>query len=80
MESSNSRTFKELELHEMPSTSGVDSMPCLPSPKVILFHVIFNLNRVFIIACFNRTGYGKVLACTIIFRPRLKQLLERCIS
>jgi hypothetical protein len=30
------------------------------------------LNVVFIVACFNRIGYGKVPACIIIFRPRLK--------
>jgi hypothetical protein len=33
MESSNSRTFKELKLHEMPSTLGVDSMPCFPHQR-----------------------------------------------
>ncbi len=72
MELSNSRAFKELKLHEMPTTLGVDSMPCFPTPKVSLSHVIFNLNVVFIVACFNRIGYGKVPACIIIFRPRLK--------
>jgi hypothetical protein len=78
MESSNSHAFKELKSHEMPSTLGVDFMPC--SPKVSLFHVILNMNRVFIVTCFNRTRYGKVPNCIIIFRPGLKQLLGRCIS
>jgi hypothetical protein len=80
MESSNSHAFKELELHEMPSTSRVDSMPCLPSLHVSLFHLIFNMNGVFVLACFIRVGYGKVLTCIIIFKLRLKRLLERCIS
>ncbi len=80
MELSNSWAFKELKLHEMPSTSRVDSMPCLPSPKVSLIHVIFNPNGVFVVACFNRVRYGKVPTCTTIFKLGLKWLLERSIS
>jgi hypothetical protein len=38
------------------------------------------MNGVFVLACFIRVGYGKVLTCIIIFKLRLKRLLERCIS
>jgi len=42
LELPNSRTFGELELHEMPLTLGMDSpMPHSPSLKVSPLHVIF---------------------------------------
>ncbi len=56
--SPNSWAFGELEVHEMPSTSRVDSqMIHLPSLEVSLLHVIFDLNKVLITTRVNKTRY-----------------------
>jgi hypothetical protein len=75
MELPNSRTAIEVGLDEIPSTLGVGSpMPCLHVVEVSPFHVIFDLNGILITTCFNK-GF-----CTIIFHPRLKEFLEKCLA
>jgi hypothetical protein len=81
VESTNSRSFSEQKMHEMPSISGIDSQVFhSPSLKLSALHVIFYLNGVFIATCFNRGGHHKTPSCTFILRPRLNEFLQRCIT
>jgi hypothetical protein len=81
MESPNSHTIIELGLDEIPSTSKIDSLMFHSlSLEVNPFHVIFDLNGVLITTCFDKGKYGKVASCTIIFQPRLKEFLEKCLA
>ncbi len=76
----NSWAFSELEVHEMPSTSRVDSqMIHMPLLEVSLLHVIFDLNEVLLVTCFNKARYQRAPPCSIVFKPRLKELLKVCV-
>jgi len=75
VESLNSCLVVEVGLNEIPSTLGFDStVPCLLAMEVSPFHVIFNLNEVLIATHSDRSSH------TIIFCPRLKELLEKCLA
>jgi len=75
VESLNSCLVVEVSLNEIPSTLGFDSTtPCSLAITVSPFHVIFDLNKVLIVTHSNRSSH------TIIFRPRLKEFLEKCLA
>ncbi len=72
--------FGELEVHEMPLTSRVDSqMLRLPSLEVSPLHVIFDLNKVFIATHFNRARYQRVPPRSIVLKPKFKKFIEICV-
>jgi hypothetical protein len=78
--SPNSRAIVEVGLDEIPLISGGDSpVLCSPTVEVNPFHVIFDLNGVWITTCFNKGGYGKATSHTIIFHPRLKEFPNKCL-
>jgi len=78
--SENLWAFDELKVHEMPSTSRVDSqMIHLPLLEVSALHVIFNLNKVFIATPFNKARYQRSPPCSVILKPRLKEFLDICV-
>ncbi len=80
MELPNSHIVVEVNLDEIPSTSGGDSLVLrLLTLKVSPFHVIFNLNGVLIATRFDKGGYGNVAFRTIILHPRLKEFLKKCL-
>jgi hypothetical protein len=65
----------------MTLTSGMDSLvPHLPSLEVSVFHIIFNLNGILIATHFNTARYWRAPPCIVIFEPRLKEFLERCVT
>jgi hypothetical protein len=75
VESPNSCVAVEVNLDEIPSASGFDSVVLhLLVVKVTPFHVIFNLNEIMIVTCFNKTFH------TTILHPRLKEFLEKCLA
>ncbi len=74
MESPNSRTIVAINLDEIPSISIVNSLvPYSPIAEVSPFHVIFYLNEIMITTHFNK-GFH-----TIIFCPKLKEFVEKCL-
>ncbi len=73
MESPNSCAFVVLRLDEMPSTLGVNSLVLhLPPIEMNPFHVIFYLNGILVVTCFDRGGYRKAPSCIIILLPQNK--------
>lgn len=80
MESPNSRSLSEQKFHEVPSTSRINfPMSHSPSSKLSPLHVIYNLNGVLVATCFNRGKYQRAPSWTIVFKPWLKEFLERHI-
>ncbi len=74
VESPNSRTIVAINLDEIPSISIVNSLvPYSPIAEVSPFHVIFYLNEIMITTHFNK-GFH-----TIIFCPKLKEFVEKCL-
>jgi hypothetical protein len=70
-ESLNSRVVFKVNLDEIPSTLGVNSiLPCSLATKVSPFHVIFYFNKLLIATHFDKSFH------TIIPHFRLKEFLE----
>jgi hypothetical protein len=62
-------------LDEILLASIVNSLvPYSPTMEVSPFHVIFYLNEVLITTRFDKGSH------TIIFHPRLKEFLEKCLA
>jgi hypothetical protein len=75
VESPNSCAVVVIDFDEIPLTLSVDfEVPCLHAVEVSPFHVIFDLNKLLIPTCFDKGS------CTIIFRLKLKEFLEKCLS
>jgi len=75
VESPNSCAAIEVDLDEILSTSSGNSP--LPYSHVVVvspFYVFFNLNKVLITTHFNKGS------CIVIFHPRLKEFLEKCLT
>jgi hypothetical protein len=71
----NSCLVVEIGLNEILSTlCFYSTVPHSHTMEVSPFHVIFDLNKVLIVTHSNRSSH------TIIFRPRLKEFLEKCLA
>jgi len=74
VELSNSHVVVAVGLDEIPSTLSVDvEVPGSLIVEANLFHVIFNLNGILIVTCFNRGSR------TIIIYPGLNEFIEKCL-